>query len=55
MSPIPSGELEVSFSLTFSCKEKWVIHTMKEFEENFVSFEYSCNLHSTDDSNDHDD
>ena len=44
--PIPSGELEVSLSMTFSCKEKWEINTvMEEFVEYFCSFEQSDNLH----------
>ena len=49
VSPILSGGLEVPLSLTFSCKEKWVIDTMEEFVEN--SFECSGNLPSTDDTN----
>ena len=55
MSPILSGELKVPFLLAFLCKEKRVIDTMEEFEENFVSFEYSGNLHSADVTNDNDD
>ena len=39
------GTLKVLLSLTFSCKEKWVIDTVEEFIENFNSFEYSGNLH----------
>ena len=54
MLPIPSRRLGVPLSLTFSCKGRWVIDTMKEFVENFYSFEYS-NIHSTDDTNDNDD
>ena len=42
-SPIPSGGLEVPLSLTFSCKEKWVIDTMEEFIQNFYTFEYNGN------------
>ena len=42
-SPIPSGGLEVPLSLTFSCKEKWVVDTMEEFIQNFYTFEYSGN------------
>ena len=49
VSPILSGGLEVPLSLTFSCKEKWVIDTMEEFVES--SFECSGNLPSTDDTN----
>ena len=55
MPPISSGGLEVPRSLTFSSKKKWVIDTAEEFLENFYSFEFSGNLHSTDDSNDSDD
>ena len=33
---IPSGGLEVSLLLTFSCKEKWVVNTMEEFIQNFT-------------------
>ena len=55
MPPISSGGLEVPRSLTFSCKEKWLIDTTEEFLENFYSFEFSGNLHSTDDGNHSDD
>ena len=34
-SPIPSGRLEIPFLSTFSCKEKWVVHTIEEFIQNF--------------------
>ena len=34
---------------------EWPIDTMEEFVENFYSFEYYGNLHSTDDTNDNDD
>ena len=37
------GGLEVSLSLTFSCKEKWVVDTMEEFIQSFYAFEYSGN------------
>ena len=47
VSLIRSRGLEFSLSLTFSCKEKWVIDTKREFTENVYSFEYSSNLHST--------
>ena len=55
VSPIPSGGLEVSLPLSFSCKERWVINTIEKFVEEFYSFEYSGNLHSVDDTNDSDD
>ena len=55
VSSIPSGGLEVPLLLTFSCKDKWIIDTMDEFVDNSYSFEYSGNLHSTDDTNDSDD
>ena len=55
VSPIPSGGLEVSLPLSFSCKERWVINTIEMFVEEFYSFEYSGNLHSVDDTNDSDD
>ena len=42
-SPIPSGGLEVPLSLTFLCKEKWVVETMEEFIQNFYTFQYSGN------------
>ena len=52
-SPIPSGGLEVPLSLTFSCKEKWVVDTMEEFVQNFYTFEYSRNQSvNTNDSKD---
>ena len=40
-SPIPYGRLEVPFSLTFSCKEKWFVDTIEEFIQNFYTFEYT--------------
>ena len=43
VSPIPSGGLEVPLSLTFLCKEKWVVDTMEKFIQNFYTFEYSGN------------
>ena len=52
-SLIPSGGLEVPFSLIFSCKEKWVADTMEEFIQNFYTFEYSGNQ-SVDTSNSED-
>ena len=52
MSPISSRGLEVPLWLTFSCKEKWVINAKEELVENFYSFEYIGNRHSTDDTND---
>ena len=55
MSPILPGRLEVLPSLTFSCKEKWVIDTIEEFVENFYSVKYSDNLYLADDANDNDD
>ena len=48
VSLIPSGGLK----FLLSCKEKWVIDTMKEVVENFYNFEYSGNPHLTDDTND---
>ena len=42
-SPIASGGLGVPLSLTFSCKEKWVVDTMDEFIQNIYTFEYSGN------------
>ena len=49
-----SGGFEVPLSLTFSCKEKWVINTLEEFVENFFSFDDSGNLHSINYTNDSD-
>ena len=43
VSPIPSGGLEVSLSLTFSCKEKRVVDTMEEFIQSFYTFKYGGN------------
>ena len=52
-SPISSGGLEVPLSLTFSCKEKWVVDTMEEFVQNFYTFEYRRNQSvNTNDSKD---
>ena len=43
VSLIPSGGLEVSLSLTFSCKEKRVVDTMEEFIQSFYTFKYGGN------------
>ena len=37
------GGLEVPLTLTFSCKEKWIVNTIDEFIQNFYTFEYSGN------------
>ena len=51
MTPFLSGGLEAPLSLVLSCKEKWVINTMEKLVGKFYSFEYSGDLHSTDDTN----
>ena len=55
MTPIYFGGLEVPLSLTFSCKEKWVTDDEEELVENFYSFKYIGNRHSTNDTNDSND
>ena len=39
VSPIPSGGLQVPFSLTFSCKEKWVVKYHGEIHSKFLHFQ----------------
>ena len=53
-SPIPSGGLEITLSLKFSCKEKWVTDTMEEFVNNFYSYEYAGHFIQDSDENDSD-
>ena len=56
VSPIPSGILEVPLSLTFLCKEKWVVDSMEKFIQNVYIFEYSRNQSvDTSDSKDEED
>ena len=43
-SPVPSGGLEVPLLLKFESKDQWVTNTMKEFVENFYSFDFVGDL-----------
>ena len=43
-SAIPSGGLEVPLLLKFESQDKWVTDTIKEFVENFYSFDFAGDL-----------
>jgi len=47
-SPIPSGGLEVPLLLTFSCPQKLFRDKMKEFIEDFYSFDFTGIHYDTD-------
>ena len=43
-SPIPSGGLEVPLLLRFKCDVKWTIDTMKQFVEQYYSYDFTGNI-----------
>ena len=52
-SPIPSGGLKITLQLTFSCPVEWVRDKMKDFIDDFYSYDFTgilCNDESSDDS-----
>ena len=49
-SPIPSGGLEVPLLLKFESQDKWVTDTMKEFVQNFYSFDFAWDLVANDEN-----
>jgi len=49
-SPILSGGPEVPLLLTFSCPQKWARDKMKEFIEDFYSFDFTGIQCDTDNS-----
>ena len=53
-SPIPSGGLEIPLQLTFSCPVEWVQDKMKDFIDNFYSYDFTGILHNDESSDDSD-
>ena len=51
-SPIPSGGLEIPLQLTFSCPVEWVQDKMKDFIDNFYSYDFNRILHNDESSDD---
>ena len=43
-STIPSGGLDVFLLLKFGYQEKWVTHIIKEFLDNFYTYDFAGNL-----------
>ena len=48
-SPIPSGGLEIPLQLTFSCPAGWVRDKMKDFIDDFYSYDFPGILHKNTD------
>ena len=40
-SPIPPGGLEIPLQLTFSCPAEWVQDNMKDFIDDFYSYDFT--------------
>ena len=53
-SPISCGGLEIPLQLTFSCPLEWVRDKMKDFIDDFHSYNFTGTLHN-DESSDHSD
>ena len=53
-SPIPSGGLEIPLQLTFSCPVEWVRDKMKDFIDDFYSYDFTGILHNDESSDDSD-
>ena len=53
-STIPCGGLEIPLQLTFSCPLEWVRDKMKDFIDDFHSYNFTGTLHN-DESSDHSD
>ena len=54
LSPIPSGALETPLQLTFSCPVKWVQDKMKDFTDDFYSYDFTGILNNDESSDDGD-
>ena len=52
--PIPSGGLEILLQLTFSCPVEWVRDKMKDFIDDFYSYDFTGILHNDESSDDSD-
>ena len=53
-SPIPSGLFEIPLQLTFSCPVEWVRDKMKDFIDDFYSYDFTGILHNDESSDDSD-
>ena len=53
-SPIPSGGLEITLQLTFSCPVVWVRDKMKDFIDHFYSYAFTGIPHNDESSDDSD-
>ena len=53
-SPIPSGGLEIPLQLTFSCPMEWVRDKMKDFIDDFYTYDFTGILHNDKSSDDSD-
>ena len=53
-SPIPSGGLEIPLQLTFSCPMEWVRDKLKDFIDDFYSYDFTGILHNDESSDDSD-
>ena len=53
-SPIPSAGLEIPLQLTFSCPVEWVRDKMKDFTDNFYSYDFTGILRNDESSDDSD-
>ena len=49
-SPIPSGGFEIPLQLTFSCPVEWVRDKMKDFIDDFCSYDFTGILHNDESS-----
>ena len=53
-SPIPSGGFEIPLQLTFSRPVEWVPDKMKDFTDDFYSYDFTGILHNDESSDDSD-
>ena len=51
-SPIPSGGLQIPLQLTFSCPVEWVRDNMKDFIDDFYSYDFTGIIHNDESSDD---
>ena len=54
LSPIPSGGLEIPLQLKFSCPVEWVRDKMKDFIDDFYSYDFTGILRNDESSDDSD-
>ena len=53
-SPGPWGVLEIPLLLTFSCPEEWVQNKMKDFINDFYTYDFTGIIHNDDSSDESD-